>query len=101
MSKGKLHLVHLTPPAEKVDWVTTSGALPAVERKLGVRLSVTRPAVPDTKALGSILAGSKEERERTLVLVCLPPKWVGHLTELQAADTQPHEAPLWSTRTQL
>ena len=46
-----------------------------------MRLSVTRPTVPDTKALGCILAGRKEERERTLVLVCLPPKWVEHLTE--------------------
>ncbi|WWC61754.1 uncharacterized protein I303_104339 [Kwoniella dejecticola CBS 10117] len=77
----KLHLIHSKPMQGREDWansLTDSSFLPSLQDKFGDRLQVTRidpGPVPKAALVEALNPGSQAgaEKDRILVLVCLPP----------------------------
>jgi len=74
----KLDLVHLQPGSGKEDWAVSGGMIPRLEAKFGERLAVHRPPpqLISGETIRSALKQSLDEKERIMVLVCLPPQYV-------------------------
>ncbi|KAI9639668.1 uncharacterized protein MKK02DRAFT_39990 [Dioszegia hungarica] len=68
----KFTLIHATPPADRVDWVSDPSLIPALQSKHGDQLAVHRYP-PNSLPVDELARAVKASGERVMVLVCLPP----------------------------
>jgi cytochrome-b5 reductase len=68
-------LIHASPSAERIDWVTDPALVPSLKTKHGDRISVHRflPGSLPLDELDAVIKEAGSHNERIKVLICLPP----------------------------